>query len=111
MTADIIVDVEVTDAEGYAEYAKRVPRTLEPFGGRFLGRGGRGDTLEGGGQRARIVVLAFPSLEKARDGGFRNLGAAAGRAPAHDLRPHGCGEEGWPKERRPVELPARQARC
>jgi uncharacterized protein (DUF1330 family) len=35
MTAYIIVEVEVIDAEGYAEYAKRVPEMLEPFGGRF----------------------------------------------------------------------------
>lgn len=66
MTAYIIVDVEVIDAEGYAEYAKRVPETLEPFGGRFLVRGGRCETLESGWQPKRVMMLAFPSMEKAK---------------------------------------------
>lgn len=70
------------------------PGPFEPFGGSFLVRGGHCDTLEGGGQRARILVLTFPSLEEARDGGFRDLRGAEGRAPAHDLRPHSCGGRG-----------------
>ncbi len=65
MSAYINVDVEVIDAEGCAEYSKRMPETHEPSGRTFLVHGGRCETLEGNWQRKRIVVLEFPSREKA----------------------------------------------
>ena len=40
MAGYVIVDVEVRDPEAYREYTQAVPGTLEPFGGRFLVRGG-----------------------------------------------------------------------
>ena len=65
MTAYIIVDVEITDPERYMAYVKQVPATLEPFGGRFIVRGGRAANLEGSWQPKRIVVLQFDSVEQA----------------------------------------------
>ena len=47
MSAYVLVDVEVLNPEAYAEYTRDVPATLEPFGGRFLVRGGAVETLEG----------------------------------------------------------------
>lgn len=66
MTALIIVDVRVTNPAKFDEYRKLVPATLEPYGGRFLARGGRVETLEGGWDPKRIVVIEFPSMERAR---------------------------------------------
>ncbi|UCH52856.1 MAG: DUF1330 domain-containing protein [Pseudomonadota bacterium] len=66
MTALIIVDVRVTNPAKFDEYRKLVPATLEPYGGRFLARGGRVATLEGGWDPKRIVVIEFPSMERAR---------------------------------------------
>ena len=65
MAAYIIVDVEITDPDRYQQYVKRVPATLEPFGGRFIVRGGQAANLEGGWQPKRIVVLQFDSIEQA----------------------------------------------
>jgi uncharacterized protein (DUF1330 family) len=66
MTAYVIADIDVHDPETYREYTARVPGTLEPFGGRFLVRGGNFEQLEGDWCPRRLVVLEFPSSEHAR---------------------------------------------
>ena len=67
MAGYVIVEVEVIDPEPYEEYRARVPATLERYDGRFLVRGGTCETLEGNWQPRRIVVLEFPSVERARE--------------------------------------------
>ncbi|BAU48370.1 hypothetical protein SVA_1816 [Sulfurifustis variabilis] len=66
MSALVIVDVRITDAAKFEEYRKRVPATLAPYGGKFLARGGRIERLEGDWDPQRIVVLEFPTLERAK---------------------------------------------
>jgi uncharacterized protein (DUF1330 family) len=66
MAAYLIADVDVTDPAGFEEYRKLVPATIEKYGGRYLVRGGNAQTLEGGWQPRRLVVLEFPSAEQAR---------------------------------------------
>ena len=67
MSAYLIVNIEVTDPERYAEYVKVVPATIAKFGGRYLARGGRTVKLEGSWEPKRVVVLEFESLERARE--------------------------------------------
>jgi len=52
LPAYVIVDVEIIDAEIYDSYKKLVPASLEKYGGRFLVRGGKVETLEGPGRPA-----------------------------------------------------------
>jgi len=66
MAAYLIVDVEVRDHEAYGEYRKRVPASLVPYEGRFIVRGGVTETLEGDWRPGRIVVIEFPTAERAR---------------------------------------------
>jgi uncharacterized protein (DUF1330 family) len=66
MPAYVIADIDVHDAETYRSYTALVPGTLEPFGGRFVVRGGEFEVLEGAWQPHRLVVLEFPSVERAR---------------------------------------------
>jgi uncharacterized protein (DUF1330 family) len=66
MAGYVIADVDVHDPEGYEEYRRLVPATLERYGGRFLIRGGKTEQLEGDWQPKRLVVLEFPSAEQAR---------------------------------------------
>jgi len=66
MTAYVIVEVEVTDPAGYEDYKKQVPPSLAAYDGKFVVRGGKCETLEGRWQPQRIVVLEFPSLERAK---------------------------------------------
>jgi uncharacterized protein (DUF1330 family) len=64
--AYVIADVEVTDPETYERYKAGTPGSIAEFGGRFVVRGGNPEELEGGWDTERIVVLEFPSLERAR---------------------------------------------
>ena len=66
MTALVIVDVRITDTATFEKYRQLVPATLQPYGGRFLARGGRVERLEGDWDPQRIVVLEFPTLERAK---------------------------------------------
>ena len=66
MSAYVIVDIEVTDPEGYKEYIKAAPATVSQFGGRYLARGGATETLEGEWQANRLVILEFPAMTQAK---------------------------------------------
>ncbi|HEY5690065.1 MAG TPA: DUF1330 domain-containing protein [Cyclobacteriaceae bacterium] len=66
MPAYIIVDVEITDPVEYEEYKKHTPGSLVPFDGKFLARGSTVETLEGDWKPGRLVILEFPTLEKAK---------------------------------------------
>ena len=65
--AYMVVQVDVTNAQQYQEYAKLTPDIVASFGGRFLARAGRTVTLEGPPARPRVVVIEFPSFEKAQE--------------------------------------------
>jgi uncharacterized protein (DUF1330 family) len=67
MAAYVILNIDVTDKERYAEYAKVAGATVASFGGKYLARGGRAEKLEGSSEPRRIVVLEFPTLQRAKD--------------------------------------------
>jgi uncharacterized protein (DUF1330 family) len=67
MPAYWLARARVDEPEQYARYASQVPGILERFGGKVLARGGRHEILEGPADFARFVVIAFPSLDAARD--------------------------------------------
>ena len=66
MSAYIFVSVEIHDPVRYEDYRKSVLPTLEPFGGRFIVRGGKMEILEGNWPQRRIVIVEFPSADAAR---------------------------------------------
>jgi len=66
MSAYVILDIDVTDPEGYQEYAKLAPPTVTQYGGRYLARGGPNETLEGDWQAKRLVILEFDDVDKAK---------------------------------------------
>lgn len=67
MPAYIIARIDVTAPGPYEEYRARTPAALAKYGGRFVVRGGETLTLEGPEETRRIVVIEFPSLERARE--------------------------------------------
>ena len=66
MSAYVIAEVTVTDPQLFAEYGKGVPGTIAAYGGKYLVRGGKTESREGGWAPNRVVVLEFPSMERAR---------------------------------------------
>ena len=66
MPAYVINDMEITDPARFEEYKKLSPATVAQYGGRFLARGGRTETLEGNWSPKRVVILEFPSMAQAQ---------------------------------------------
>jgi uncharacterized protein (DUF1330 family) len=66
MPAYVIADIDITDPKAYEEYRSRVPATIAQYGGKYIVRGGKIDSLEGGWAPKRMAVLEFPSLEQAQ---------------------------------------------
>jgi uncharacterized protein (DUF1330 family) len=61
MKAYVIAAETVNDEAMFAAYAREVPRTLAPFGGKFITRGGNFTPLEGAWPNPRLVIIEFPS--------------------------------------------------
>jgi uncharacterized protein (DUF1330 family) len=66
MSAYLLADVTVTNAEQMAEYRVWSTRAIQEFGAEVLVRGGAVETLEGGWQPGRLVILKFPDMAQAR---------------------------------------------
>jgi uncharacterized protein (DUF1330 family) len=66
MAAYVLAEVEITNPEGYKEYAKVVPGTIAQYGGKFLHRGGNSAVLEGEWPQRRRVLIEFPSMDAAK---------------------------------------------
>ena len=57
----------IGDPDAYVKnYASLVAGTVEPFGGRFLVRGGKVARLEGDTPRPRVAVIVFDNIDKAQ---------------------------------------------
>jgi uncharacterized protein (DUF1330 family) len=66
MPAYIFAQIDVTNAEGYTEYTKRVGDVIQQFGGKVLARSTTAAVLEGKPRTGRVVVLQFPSVDQAK---------------------------------------------
>jgi uncharacterized protein (DUF1330 family) len=66
VAAYIIVEIEVTDPVGYEKYKNLAGATVEKHGGKYIVRGGKTEVLEGDWNPKRIVVLEFPTIERAK---------------------------------------------
>jgi uncharacterized protein (DUF1330 family) len=65
MAGYIVADIEITDPDEYQTYSKQTQATLEPYGGKFIVRGGNAEMLEGDWEPKRLVIIEFPSVEQA----------------------------------------------
>ena len=61
----VIAQLKVTNPENYKEYIKKVPDVIKKYGGEYLVRGGEHQVVEGEDNLPRLVVIKFPSYEKA----------------------------------------------
>jgi uncharacterized protein (DUF1330 family) len=64
--AYLLVTMNISDPERYKQYMAEAPKAVTAFGGEYLVRGGKQETLEGDWQPHRVAVLRFPSYEKAK---------------------------------------------
>jgi uncharacterized protein (DUF1330 family) len=66
MTAYVITDAKVSDAEKYEGYKALTPAAITAAGGEFLVRGGDHVVLEGNWNPTRVVMLKFATIEAAK---------------------------------------------
>ena len=66
MPAFVVLDIDVLDNEKYDVYKQMAPPTIAPYGGRYIVRGGKVETLEGAWSPKRLVILEFPSVDRAK---------------------------------------------
>ena len=81
MPAYVIAHIDVKDPARYEDYKKMSPVSIQKYGGRFIARGGKTEVLEGNWQPKRLVLLEFPSVERARE-----WWASEDYRPAKELR-------------------------
>jgi uncharacterized protein (DUF1330 family) len=65
MSAYLVLQMEVTDAEKLAQYREIAAPIAQKYGGRYLARGGRMEMVEGNSP-PRIVIIEFPSTDAFR---------------------------------------------
>ena len=67
MSAYVISEVEVRDAEGFEAYRTIAAKAIAQYGGRYLVRGGHAEIADGGPPPKNIIVVEFPSMERLRE--------------------------------------------
>lgn len=67
MSAYIIVDIVVHDLERYEEYKRLAAPTVMLYDGSYVVRGGNAENLEGDLEPHRVVVVEFPTLDRAKE--------------------------------------------
>ena len=67
MAAYVIAMVDVKDPVRYEDYRRLVLPTITAFGGRFIAPGGPTEALEGTLPAGRMVIVEFPSVDKAKE--------------------------------------------
>ena len=66
MAGYVIVNDEITDEAGFAEFRQKVGATVAAHGGRYLVRGGATEVVDGDWAPDRLVVIEFDSVDQAK---------------------------------------------
>jgi len=64
--AFLIAEIKVNDPDGYKAYVAKVPAVTDAFGGRFIVRGGKTESIEGAEPAGRVAIIQFRSMEEAK---------------------------------------------
>ena len=67
MAGYVIVQAEIIDIEKFRKYLAESPGVIAKYGGKYLARAGETIVLEGNPDNRRLVIIEFPSLEKAKE--------------------------------------------
>lgn len=66
MKSYLILDLSIHDLERFREYISKIPEFIKKHEGRYLVQGVTATVMEGDWQPERMVVIEFPSRDKAR---------------------------------------------
>ena len=98
MSAFLVVDITVHDPDMYKEYVSKAPPFIEKYGGIYRVRGGEVEIVEGKWSPQRVVVVEYPTREKARallaDPGYQDVAAIRHKAATTNM----VIVDGWPAD-------------
>ena len=66
MSAYVISELEVLDPVAIETYRTLAAQSIAQYGGRYLVRGGGAEAVEGGPPPKTLIIVEFPSMERAR---------------------------------------------
>lgn len=67
MKGYLILDLSIKDQDKFDIYVAKIPQFIDKHGGSYIVQGAEPEVMEGEWKSDRIVVLEFPTTEKARD--------------------------------------------
>ena len=67
MPAYLIYDAVVTDPQKYEQYKALSPGAIAAYGGKFVVRGGKHESVEGDWKPNRVVMVEFATYERAQE--------------------------------------------
>ncbi|WP_455222044.1 DUF1330 domain-containing protein [Kaarinaea lacus] len=67
MNGYLILDFSIKNIESFMEYIEKIPKFINKHGGRYIVQGVEPEVMEGDWHPERVVVLEFPSKEKAKE--------------------------------------------
>jgi uncharacterized protein (DUF1330 family) len=67
MAAYVISDIEIRDPVLVERYRLLAQASIAKYGGRYLARGGAVEPVEGGWTPKHIVIVEFPTMDKAKE--------------------------------------------
>jgi uncharacterized protein (DUF1330 family) len=66
MSAYVISEVEIVDQSAAKSYMKFAEISIAQYDGRYLARGAKAEVVEGEPTDRKVVIVAFPTMERAR---------------------------------------------
>lgn len=66
MNAYLILDLTINDFTKFSEYIEKIPAFIKKHSGRYVVQGVQAEVMEGDWKPERMVVIEFPSKEKAK---------------------------------------------
>lgn len=65
--AYVVAEITVTDVEAYRDYVSAAFPIIQRYNGKFLTRGGTSIAVEGSPPAERVMIIEFPSLQRAKE--------------------------------------------
>jgi uncharacterized protein (DUF1330 family) len=82
MPAYVISDVQFLDTDLVAQYRTLAQSSIASYGGRYIVRGGAVEPIEGDWRPQNIIIVEFPTMERAREW-YRSAAYAEALAVRH----------------------------
>lgn len=67
MKGYLVLDLKISDLNGFMEYIKKIPEYITKHGGRYIVQGVVPESIEGNWLPERLVILEFPSTNDAKE--------------------------------------------